>query len=589
MKSKQFKLLNSKCGNNRVFFSQWRKLLIHFVLPLTVVVCTVYGLFLHTLMRDQSNLLRVNSSKTSFTINQLFEEIYSKYQLLLMEEETFDFLSIPENALLNPLYLNTTQSVARSLKQLCRTDSFIEAVYLYGINHGYVLTNNGGSFVSMFFDPAPYNYFDETDSSFFVLPAYRAAPSYPVCLSVGYTINDYVNPAGLLVFKVNTAKINNLIASDLGSYLDSMYIIGRNGEILFSSNNDSSLCVTSDHMLWKAFANAGLGNLNIVQNRGKLFASQTLSNGLTLVFCANSAYYTQRTQLIQAAVILCLIITFALSLSMSAKITTMYHRSIRNVVSALSLDNDIHSFEDVEQVVQRIMDIISKNEQFEENLGKNVQQLKQTQSLALQYQFDPHFLFNALNSINFLVAEQSGINNDASKAILLLSSLMRTSMNTGDYILTLREELNYERKYIEMQQILNENAFQLIMDIDNDTLNCKVIKLMLQPIIENAFIHGAKMLLPEQQTAHNIYLSISSHIVNGCLQIIVKNNGSGLDREKLEDLRHSLEHSDILQDKHIGLNNVHQRIKLLFGAEYGCSLDADDNSFSVMLSLPASQ
>ena len=589
MEIKWLKGPGTQNANVQIFFQQWKKTLLRFVLPLVIGIFILYGIFGYIIMREQTNLLKVNCAKSTFTIDNLFKELYSSYQILLMEDETFDFISAPEGTLYQPSSSSIPLSVAQSLTRFARNDSFVESVYLHSFSHNYTITSNGSSYTNSFHDSIAYDYFRDTGESFFVLPEYAISNYASPCLTVGYAIDYYASPAGLLVFKLNTNNIDKLINPDLSSYLSSMYMIGKDGQVLYASNDDTSTMITKDHTLFRAYSEADRDTLNIVRNQGDLFASQSLSNGITIVFCANNAYFSRHNQLTRSAVVVCLLLVFILSLSMSANTTSMYYRTICNVVSALNVDNNTPHFEDTKQIVHHIMDIVSKNEKFEDALVKNIQQLKLTQSLALQYQFDPHFLFNTLNSINLLVAEYAGINNEASKAIVSLASLMRTSMDTSDYILTLGEELEYEKKYIEMQQILNENAFHLVMDIDSDTLDCKVIKLMLQPIIENAFIYGAKACLSDESKTHNIYLSISSHIVNKGLQITVKNNGSGITSEKLEELRSSLEENDILHSKHIGLNNVHQRIKLLFGAEYGCALDADEECFSVTLNLPLSQ
>ena len=184
-----------------------------------------------------------------------------------------------------------------------------------------------------------------------------------------------------------------------------------------------------------------------------------------------------------------------------------------------------------------------------------------------------------------MVANSTEEDSNACKAIVLFSDLLYSSVKSNDYIVTLKEELSYIEKYFAIMRMQYNNGFCLDQEIEEDTLDCHVLKLMLQPILENAFQHGMKSLPP----GHTFYIKMSSYISNDRLFLKIYNNGNGMPTEKLQELQNIFEQNDILQSKHIGLNNIHQRIRLLYGDEYGLRLHSDTKGFLVTIVLPVNK
>jgi len=199
---------------------------------------------------------------------------------------------------------------------------------------------------------------------------------------------------------------------------------------------------------------------------------------------------------------------------------------------------------------------------------------------ALRAQINPHFLFNTLNIIKWS-AKMSGATH-VSKMIASLGKLLETSMNKGDDEITFREELELINAYMFIQNTRYNGAFTLNIDVPDDILDMKVLKLILQPIVENSIIHGFDTLKPK-----NI-ITIKAVKYDTYIKLTVTDNGHGIDAKKLREITEGIEiHDTKSRFSSIGLKNVADRIKLEYGNGYTLEIDSIiEEGTTVSLILP---
>ena len=179
---------------------------------------------------------------------------------------------------------------------------------------------------------------------------------------------------------------------------------------------------------------------------------------------------------------------------------------------------------------------------------------------ALQAQISPHFLFNTLNAVRW-----AAINNNAKKAadmVLALTNLLRMTIVKGDELITVEEEIENLKNYSAIFQMRHSIEFQLHCDIEEDIRQYGIPKLLLQPLVENAIIHGFEGIVTGG------VIEITGMKRDGFVVISVKDNGVGISPDsglKVEDTRK-------LKFSGIGIRNVDERIKLYFGEKYGLRL-----------------
>jgi two-component system sensor histidine kinase YesM len=203
---------------------------------------------------------------------------------------------------------------------------------------------------------------------------------------------------------------------------------------------------------------------------------------------------------------------------------------------------------------------------------------KMLELTALKAQINPHFLFNTLQSIYWLSFERMGGPNDVSAMIENMTDILQYSMDSADDLVPLALEIKNTQEYISLQHMRYQQRFSVAWEIDEEAKPYYTIKLLLQPLIENAIQHGIKWDSKEQ-----LHISILIKMADGHILIVVKDDGMGIPKEKLNALIQQLEIQG--EDSHIELANCHRRLRLTFGPEYGLEL-ISENGLQIAIRLP---
>ncbi|MEX1030075.1 MAG: sensor histidine kinase [Paenibacillaceae bacterium] len=210
---------------------------------------------------------------------------------------------------------------------------------------------------------------------------------------------------------------------------------------------------------------------------------------------------------------------------------------------------------------------------------KNQSLKRNAEIKALQNQLSPHFLYNALNSIRWMAMLQN--QHNIKEMIDSLSQLLTYSMRKMDELVPIHEELSALNDYINIQKVGQQN-FQFNVDMHHDLRNIRVLKFLIQPLIENSLVHGLAQINCTGKINVTIYkkdLYLMIHVID---------NGCGISPDKLEEIVNRLNGKDGKEPtKHIGLRNVHERIQLHYGQISGLSIDsAVDKGTRVTITLP---
>ena len=184
---------------------------------------------------------------------------------------------------------------------------------------------------------------------------------------------------------------------------------------------------------------------------------------------------------------------------------------------------------------------------------------------ALQAQINPHFLYNTLDSIVWMAENDK--NDGVIIMVTALAKLFRISISRGKNIITVREEIEHAKNYLIIQKIRYKNKFKFEIIVQKEVLEYKTLKLILQPLIENSIYHGIEYMVDEG------FIKISASITNGKLLFEICDNGLGIEPEKLKHLLEYGEKTNI--GSGIGAKNVHERIQLSYGREFGLEVQSE--------------
>jgi sensor histidine kinase YesM len=202
---------------------------------------------------------------------------------------------------------------------------------------------------------------------------------------------------------------------------------------------------------------------------------------------------------------------------------------------------------------------------------------KDAQLTALQYQINPHFIYNTIDIFRMKL-ELEG-NYEMADTITDFGKLLRYNINRDSQYATIKEEVDYIEKYINLQRIRYGEKIKFSVDLPEDFNNIKIIRFMLQPVVENSIKHGI------DSNKKEIYIQIKFFKKIDCVQIHVIDNGRGINEAELEILNNQLKNSIALEkknntDKNIGLENINARIKLFYGEQYYIELESIEGEYT---------
>ena len=221
----------------------------------------------------------------------------------------------------------------------------------------------------------------------------------------------------------------------------------------------------------------------------------------------------------------------------------------------------------VEQIRQLMQDIVVEQEE-----------KRKSELDALQSQINPHFLYNTLDSIVWMIEGERY--EDAVFMITQLASLFRISLSRGKTVISVEDELKHARNYMNIQKVRYKNIFEVRFDIDPEILQCCTVKLVVQPLLENAIYYGVECMDGDGE------IEVRGYRRNDDVYIEVTDNGLGIPENEVEQL---LRENNRVHKRGsgVGLLNVHNRIRLRFGEKYGLEIESvPDEGTTVRIHLP---
>lgn len=361
-----------------------------------------------------------------------------------------------------------------------------------------------------------------------------------------------------LILDFSTEYFQNLILDykNLGFGTQQFIIIGEGGEILY---NDS--VYTNEISFY---------NQQFVQNRfspsdflegkeGILFreSDRNKQTGIKIIALLPDLYLKNQAQ-VNAVVILVLLI---LAIIIGSLVGIHMGNSITNPILTLSgyLENIKHDKVDTHEIKNRddelglmahnVEALFNQLNQYHQTNLDQTELLKVAEIKALMSQINPHFLYNTLDTIKWQARFSNNL--EIEETVTDLGFILRASMNQSDTLITVKEELEFINNYLRIQKKKYEDKFEFILNVQKEVLDKEIPKFILQPLIENALVHGIE---PKENAG---LIELNAWIDDNYLFFSVADDGVGTE----------VEIKDLGQES-IGINNVNQRIKLHYGEEY---------------------
>ncbi|MCI8317254.1 MAG: sensor histidine kinase [Lachnospiraceae bacterium] len=233
---------------------------------------------------------------------------------------------------------------------------------------------------------------------------------------------------------------------------------------------------------------------------------------------------------------------------------------------------------EIQHLGKTIQSMVVEMRRLTDDIVREQEEKRKSELDALQSQINPHFLYNTLDSIMWMIEAEKY--EDAISMVQALGSLFRISLSKGKTLITIEDEIRHAQSYVAIQKYRYKNRFEAFFDVDNSLTHYKTIKLIIQPLIENAIYYGMEFMDGDGE----IHIRVKPDGAD--LSIEVADNGPGIPTERLSSLL-TEETRERSRGSGIGLRNVHQRIQLYFGSAYGLEIESEpDEGTLVRIRLP---
>ena len=535
--------------------------------------------------RETVQQVRAYSDRTYKTVQGIFTRLY-------MPLSYYDNYSIMDY--LNPRKLETTLDrknkrgvISSYLQDICAANDFISDIFIvdYGDRDVFFFSNVSGRDTSL-----SYNFYDQNSLGEGIDTHIRILPNHiPEYINVSSVNNYEVISYCIYLFDMNAVHFDtplgyivvNLWADFFeGAYQDAdtlngtLLVVDRDGLTLFDSSGGETGTPFEGTRYGIADLNAMESNRDFVIN-----TQRSEKTGYTFINIVDRAVIRREASAIRRNLYSVLAVCMLLALVISFISAQLFSHRIELLVRKM---RDLERGEFSEYDGPAANDEIGYLEQSFNNmivrLDKHIQtayvyqlQSKTAELKALQAQINPHFLFNTLESIRI----NALMNKDAetAKMIHILGNLFRWNIKTRGMIVALREEIDYADAFVELEKMRYADAFDVVREVPQKLMALGVPKFILQPLVENAIKHG------QMGVSDGGIISISAREEpEGVLVIAVEDNGHGMDAETMQRIVGRLDQPEAEgEDDHysIGLSNVHQRIRILFGEPYGLTIESE--------------
>lgn len=408
-----------------------------------------------------------------------------------------------------------------------------------------------------------------------------------ISLSRGVEITrDGNTTGGILVVDMNFSGIEHLFTKVNSGEMGYMYLMDREGEIIYHPRQNLIYSDLADENNQVAIGYEDGTHEETFLGEERIVIVKTVGyTGWKIVSVIPKENLYQNWNRINAVWFTALAIGILMLIVINQYVSMAITRPIRkleNSVKELDLKYPDKIYvggpDEIRHLGQTIRFMVEQMQKLMDDIVREQEEKRKNELDALQSQINPHFLYNTLDSIVWMV--ESERYEEAISMVTALANLFRISLSKGKNIITIAEEFQHAQNYSNIQKVRFKNKFQVSFLLDENIKNYLTIKLIIQPLLENAIYYGMEAMDGDGEILVNGYEK------DGDIYIEVVDNGIGMPPEQVERLLTG-EQSERKRGSGIGLRNVNQRIKLYFGEQYGLHIKSEpDVGTKITIHLP---
>ena len=549
---------------NSLFFKNLRLLSLLILVPIAGAVCIGF----YSYNSIQRNEVQAYSDRMA-------DNVYAGLTRILRECTT-ELLYIGQNSNVE-LYLYdpnvrqqnyTLQNIQEVMLMPVLAKNYVDTVYLYSGTNGRVLSQAGVAPLDTFPDRKGLDqYLSQTDDRVLLVTTSEVSGYEKTYLAVFQDVRYGSKTYGVSVMYLDVESLLEELnlAEDQELYL-------TDGDRILLTNREELM----DRSVEEIPGYERVVHGGIAMEKNSCMVSRLAENeDLEVIVRIREAGYQGALTLLGVMAALLGGMVFV-TLGLSVFISLRLFQPIEKIMDALQSNRNIllgseelfQEKDELTYILQTIQRTADVRKDVDKELAERVRLLKKAQAVALQSQINPHFLNNTMETINWTAIELLGGRNEISKMAGSLSKMLRMTLENSDTVVPVGEEIRHSMYYLEIQKIRYEDKFDVVWKIAPEVESCRIIRVVLQPLIENAIYHGIKPL------TNKGLLTIRGYLNGETAELSVEDNGLGMTPEELNRLRENINGDVIKESAHIGLSNVNQRIRLYYGNEYGLIIDS---------------
>lgn len=402
-------------------------------------------------------------------------------------------------------------------------------------------------------------------------------------ITLGRSVYQKGSYLGTILVEVPVSYLDNLLLpfeNDSGI----LYVLEDSQRILYSSRSDDSLLISEN---LSTALRQKLSSVSINHTDFLLTQMPSSQHGLSIAtLITKDSVFRESSEVIQLF-ILAFFLVIAATVFGIIFLTHTFTRNILSLNQAVSrfgknadfyINLPIHSADEIGQLTSGVIDMSHRIKTLLEEIQKEEEEKRILEFNSLQSQINPHMIYNTLNTITWLAEAQNIYNiQEVSSSF---AHLLRSLSNQGSFV-TIKQEISYLQAYIDIKKYNLLCTVQTDFQVDPATYNCRILKLLLQPIVENAMVHGFSGCLDD------CLINISICLEKEMLFIDISDNGNGMSEEKIHTVLQGAE-SDKNTFLRIGVHNIIERLRLQYGEQASFSIiSAPGCGTTVSLSFPA--
>ncbi|MFC4597375.1 cache domain-containing protein [Cohnella hongkongensis] len=524
---------------------------------------------------------------------ELIKQVSSNIQSYVNNMENISLLALNHRGVSGYLSGDSDdESVADFLKTIMLSRKDIASIGVFGYN-GRFVSDGGSGNLNPYVSVPDQSWYREAKegqgrvfiSSSHVQPVFKEDYKWVVSLSREVRSVDNKRGLGVLLVDLNFNVINDILNGiELGKR-GYVYIIDESGRVVYHPQQQLLYSNLKTEKIDEALA---LGNGSFITDEGgqsRIYTVQDSGFGWKIVGVSYVSELVNNQGRMQTSFFMLggisLIVALLISFLLSRNLTRPIHQMQRHMSEVEKGNFDIQvpldSTREIGMLARAFNLMVVRIRELMAQVVKEQEFKRKSELNALQAQINPHFLYNTLDSIVWMAENQKSA--EVVRMTSALARLFRASISKGSELVPIRNEIEHISNYLTIQKMRYRDKLDFRIEVDDAIKSSLTLKVLLQPLVENAIYHGIK----------NKYgtgtIRITGERLGETIVLRVSDNGVGMDEATRKSLLSPLASRE--QGKGVGLSNVHERIRLYFGKSYGLSIEsAPDEGTTVTVTLP---